>query len=129
MARASHEYTGDKSAEQWVTVHTQPWAAGREASGELWNAFKKMAPEAAQRTSRTSFGKAVAEKYGKAKVTKVGKKTTRWFYGIRLLPQPRLNQKSEGYKFLFSWRERSWSGQAQLCTQKRRKTQEASIRK
>ena len=100
-------YFGNVSAEEWVAIHTQPWAQGREASSELWKAFQETAPAAANNYNTTSFGKIVASKYGAARVTKVRKKTTRWFTGVRLLLRPDLNQSfAQGYKFLYTWDER-----------------------
>ena len=78
----------------------------REASSELWNAFEMMAPAAAAKTSRTAFGKDVAAKYEKAKDVKVNGKTSKWFIGVRLLPKPYLNPKTQGYKFQFEWEDR-----------------------
>ena len=78
----------------------------REASSELWNAFEMMAPAAAAKTSRTAFGRDVAAKYEKAKDVKVNGKTSKWFIGVRLLPKPYLNPKTQGYKFQFEWEDR-----------------------
>ena len=101
-------YKGDASVWQWIGYHTMAKANAREASSELWNAFQIMAPAAAAKGSRASFGRELAAKYGKAKYARVTRngKVTKWFSGFRLLPCGYLNKKAIGYKFQFEWEQR-----------------------
>ena len=109
-------YNGDQSAEQWIAVHTvknEKTKNRREASSELWEAFKLLAPKAAGNCSRTRFGNAIKAKHGiKSKSAKVrtikGKlKVSKWYNGIQLIPRSDLNKKAENHKWQYYPKQRT----------------------
>ena len=109
-------YNGDQSAEQWIAVHimkNERTKNRREASSELWEAFKLLAPKAAGNCSRKRFGNAIKAKLGvKSKNAKVrtikGKvKVSKWYYGIQLMPRSDLNKKAENHQWQYYRKQRT----------------------